>query len=160
MKIAEVILVFKKGDTVSNYRAISLLSIFDKLLEKIVCTRVTNFFLLNDILYDYQFRFTKFHSTNLALIDVNDNILEHLDVRDCGVGICIDLQKAFDTVNHDILRKLDRYGIRGVMYDRIKDYLTNRQQYVVLQDVYYLSLSVTCGVPQGSILGPLLFLIK
>ena len=160
MKIAEVILVFKKGDTVSNYRAISLLSIFDKLLEKIVCTRVTNFLSLNDISYDYQFGFRKSHSTNLALIDVNDNILEHLDVRDCGVGICIDLQKAFDTVNHDILRKLDRYGIRGVMYDRIKDYLTNRQQYVVLQDVYYLSLSVTCGVPQGSILGPLLFLIK
>ena len=78
---------------------------------------------LNDILYDYQFGFRKFHSTNLALIDVIDNILEHLDVRHCGVGICIDLQKAFDTVNHDILlEKLDRYGIRGVMYNWIKDY--------------------------------------
>jgi len=94
------------------------------------------------------------------LIDVIDNILEHLDVRDCGVGICIDLQKAFDTVNHDILlRKLNTYGIRGVMYDWIKDYLSNRQQYVALQDVYSLSLNVTCGVPQGSVLGPLLFLI-
>ena len=163
MKIAKVIPVFKKGDSdiVSNYRPISLLSIFDKLLEKIVCTRVTNFLSLNDILYDYQFGFRKFHSTNLALIDVIDNILEHLDVRDCGVGMCIDLQKAFDTVNHDILlRKLYRYGVRGVMYNWIKDYLSNRQQYVALQDVYSLSLSVTCGVPQGSVLKPLLFLIQ
>ena len=64
------------------------------------------------------------------MIDVIDNILEHLDVRDCGVGICIDLQKASNTVNHDILlRKFDRYGIRGVMYNWIKDYLSNRQQY-------------------------------
>ena len=162
MKVAKVIPVFKKGDSdiVSNYRPISLLSIFDKLLEKIVCTRVTNFLLSNDILYDYQFGFRKFYSTNLALIDVIDNILEHLDVRDCGVGICIDLQKAFDTVNHDsLLRKLNTYGIRGVMYDWIKDYLSNRQQCVALQDVYSLSLNVTCGVPQGSVLGPLLFLI-
>jgi len=59
----------------------------------------------NDMLYDYQFGFRKFHSTNLALIDVIDDIIEHLDARDCGVGICIDLQKAFDTVNHDILLK-------------------------------------------------------
>ena len=94
------------------------------------------------------------------MIDVFDNILEHLDVRGCGVGICIDPQKAFDTVNRYILlRKLDRYDIRGVMYDWIKDYLTNRQQYVALQDVYSLSLNVTCGLPQGSVLGPLLFLI-
>ena len=90
------------------------------------------------------FLFRKFHSTNLALIDVIDNILEHLDARDCGVGICIDLQKAFDTVNHDILlKKLDMYGIRGVMYNWIKDYLTNRQQYVSLQDVCSSSLCVT-----------------
>ena len=95
MKIAKVIPVCKKGDSdiVSNYRPISLLSIFDKLLEKIVCTRVTNFLSLNDILYDYQFGFRKFHSTNLALIDVIDNILEHLDVRDCGVGIYILIYK-------------------------------------------------------------------
>jgi len=143
-----------------TYRPISLLSIFGKLFEKIVCTRITNFLIQNDILYDYQFGFRKFNPTNLALIDVTDNILEHLDARDCGVGICIDLQKAFDTVNHDILlKKLDMYGIRHVMYSWIKDYLTNRQQYVSLQDVCSSSLCVNCGVPQGSVLGPLLFLI-
>ena len=71
------------------------------------------------------------------MIDVIDNILEHLDARDCGVGICIDLQKAFDTVNHDILlKKLDMYGIRRVMYNWSKDYLTNRQQYVYHYRMY------------------------
>ena len=78
IKIAKVIPVFKKGDSdiPSNYRPISLLSIFDKLFEKMVCTRITNFLIQNEILYDYQFGFRKFHSTNLALIDVIDNILE------------------------------------------------------------------------------------
>ena len=93
MKIAKVIPVFKKGDsdTPSNYRPISLLSIFHKLFEKIVCTRITSFQIQNDILYDYRFGFRKFYSTNLALIDVTHNILEHLDARVCGAGI--DLQK-------------------------------------------------------------------
>jgi len=114
----------------------------------------------NNILYEYQFGFRKFHSSGLALIDVVDNIFEHLDNCDSGVGICIELQKAFDTVNHRILlRELDRCGIRGIMFDWIQDYLSNRQQYVFLQNISSLSLAVTCGVPQGSVLGPLLFLI-
>lgn len=162
LKIAKVIPVYKKGkvDVLSNYRPISLLSIFDKLLEKIICTRLSNFLSANNTLYEYQFGFRKLHSINLALIDVVDNILQHLDIRDCGVGVCIDLQKAFDTVNHDILlRKLDRYGIRGVMYNWIRDYLTDRQQYVSIQNSNSLPINITCGVPQGSVLGPLLFLL-
>ena len=97
--------MFKKGETdlVSNYRPISLLSIFDKLLEKNIYTRLSDFLTVNNILYEYQFGFRKLHSINLALIDVTDNIFQHLDNHNCGVGICIDLQKAFDTVNHDIL---------------------------------------------------------
>jgi len=133
MKTAKVIPVFKKGktDLMSNYRPISLLSIFDKLLEKIVYTRLFSFLSSNNILYEYQFGFRKFHSTSMALIDVVDNIFEHLDNRDIGVSIRIDLQKAFDTLNHEILlKKLDKYGIRGVMFDWIQDYLSNRQQYV------------------------------
>jgi len=89
----------------------------------------------------------------MALIDVVDNIFEHLDNRDIGVGICIDLQNAFDTVNHEILlKKLDRCGIHGVMFDWIQDYLSNRQQYVFLQNISSVPLTVICGVPQGSIL--------
>ena len=93
MKTAKVIPVFKKGktDLMSNYRPISLLSIFDKLLEKIAYTRLFNFLCYNNILCKYQFGFRKFHSTSMALIDVVDNIFEHLDKRDIGVGICIDL---------------------------------------------------------------------
>jgi len=120
MKTAKVIPVFKKGktDLMSNYRPTLLLSIFDKLLEKIVYTRLFSFLSSNNILYEYQFGFRKFHSTSMALIDVVVNIFKHLDNRDIGVGICIDLQKAFDTVNHEILlKKLDRYGIHGVMFD-------------------------------------------
>jgi len=107
MKTAKIIPVFKKGktDLMSNYRPISLLSIFDKLLDKIVHTRLYSFLSSNNILYEYQFGFHKFHSTGLALIDVVDNIFEHLDNCDSGVGICIDLQKAFDTVNHRIFLK-------------------------------------------------------
>jgi len=83
-----------------------------------------------------------------------------LDTCDSGVGICIDLQKAFDTVNHRILhKKLDRCGIRGTMFDWIQDYLSNRQQYVFLQNISSFPLAVTRWVPQGSVLGPLLFLI-
>jgi len=93
---------------------------------KIVHTRLYIFLSSNNILYEYQFGFRKFHSTGLALIDVVDNIFEHLDNCDSGVGICIDLQKAFDTVKSRIfLKKLDRCGIRGIMFDWIQDYLSN-----------------------------------
>jgi len=87
MKTAKIIPVFRKGktDLMSNYRPISLLSIFDKLLEKIVHTRLYSFLSSNNILYEYQFGFRKFHSTGLALIDVVDNIFEHLDNCDSGV---------------------------------------------------------------------------
>jgi len=81
-----------------------------------------------------------------------------LDNCDSGVGISIDLQKAFDTVNHRILlKKLDRCGIRGIMFDWIQDYLSNGKQYVFVQNISYFPLAVTCEVPQGSVLGPLFF---
>ena len=96
LKLAKVILVYKSGqaDLVSNYRPISLLSIFDKLVEKIICTRLSNFLSANNILYPYQFGFRKFRSINLALIDVTDNILQHFYNHNYGVGICIDLKKS------------------------------------------------------------------
>ena len=95
MKTAKIIPVFKKGktDLMSNYRPISLLSIFDKLLEKIVHTRLYRFLPSNNILYEYQFGFREFHSSGLALIDVVDNIFEHLDNCNSGVGICISIYK-------------------------------------------------------------------
>jgi len=86
----------------SNYRPISLLSIFDKLLEKLMAVRLNNFISLNNILYKYQFGFSKNYSTTLAVIDVVDKIYEHLDKGETGLGIYRHLKKASDTVNHDI----------------------------------------------------------
>ena len=162
LKLAKVIPVFKKGDRTQpgNYRPISLLTVFDKILEKLMCKRLCNFLELHHILYDFQFGFRKHHSTALALMEVLDNIYEQLDKRKYIIGIYLDLQKAFDTVNHDILLyKLSNYGIRGVVHQWFKSYLTGRKQFTALGGFCSETALVSTGVPQGSVLGPLLFLL-
>ena len=122
-------------------------------------TRLINYLNVNNILYDYQFGFRRY-STTLALIDVVDEIYQHLDNRDMVLGIYLDLQKAFDTVDHNILlAKLANYGIRGVVYNWFKDYLNDRKQYVCISGTNSECGKITRGVPQGSVLGPLLFLL-
>jgi len=162
LKLAKVIPVYKKGEThlPGNYRPISLLSVFDKLLEKIMYYRLYSHLQVNKVLYKYQFGFRKNYSTSLALIDVIDNIYSNINNdKFCG-GVYLDLQKAFDTVNHDILLyKLYHYGVRGVAHDWFRDYLTNRQQFTSLSGINSSFAYLACGVPQGSVLGPLLFLI-
>jgi Reverse transcriptase (RNA-dependent DNA polymerase) len=162
LKIAKVIPLFKKGDEClsSNYRPISLLSVFNKLLEKLVYKRVYNFLSKNKILYDFQFGFRKNYSTSLALLDVIDNCYKNLAVNNKVLGIFFDLQKAFDTVDHTILlNKLYIYGIRGNMHSWFVNYLSNRKQYTFVNNTCSVEGSIVCGVPQGSVLGPLLFLI-
>jgi len=154
--------VFKKGDRSqpSNYRPISLLSIFDKLLEKLMFNRLISYLERDSILSNYQFGFRKNHSTFLALIDVVENIYQNLDASLTVVGIYLDLTKAFNTVNHDLLLyKLQNYGIQGIAYHWFKSYLCNRQQFTVINNVSSCFTYVPCGVPQGSTLGPLLFLL-
>ena len=162
LKIAKVIPIFKKGDTSknSNYRPISLLSIFSKIFEKLMHQRLYNFLELHDILFQMQFGFRNGHSTNHALISLSESIKCTLDSNRVGCGIFIDLQKAFDTVNHTILlQKLSHYGIRGTSLLWFQSYLTDRQQYVSINNHSSQLGGITCGVPQGSVLGPLLFLI-
>ena len=162
MKIAKIIPVYKSGDSMSitNYRPISILPLFSKLLEKLMYDRMISFIDSNKILYQYQFGFREGHSTNLALSVLIDHILSALDKNEFVVGVFLDLKKAFDTVNHGILcQKLFKYGIRGIAMQWIKDYLNERTQFVSYNYVESHPLKVKCGVPQGSILGPLLFLL-
>ena len=110
--------------------------------------------------YLRQFGFRTKHSTNHALISITEAIKSHIDTGNYVGGVFIDLQKAFDTVNHDILyEKLAYYGFRGNCQLLIKSFLSNRQQYVSINGCDSCKLDVKCGVPQGSTLGPLLFLL-
>jgi len=107
---------------------LSLLSVFE-VLEKLMCKRLCSFPQLRNVLYSYQFGFRKYHSTTLALTDLIDGIYQHLDNDDYTIGIYLDLQKAFDTFNHDVLLyKLNNYGIRGIYYQWFKNCLSDRKQ--------------------------------
>ena len=162
LKVAKVIPLYKKGTETSpaNYRPISLLSVFNKLLEKIVYKRLYNFFQKENILYKYQFGFRENHSTSLAVLEVTDFCYENLEQNNYVLGLFIDLQKAFDTVDHSILlHKLYNYGVRGIMYNWIENYLFDRYQYTCINQIKSDLRQISCGVPQGSVLGPLLFLI-
>ena len=162
LKLAKVIPLYKKQspDDPSNYRPISFLSVFSKIIEKLMYNRLYNFFEDQNVLYSLQFRFRAKHSTLHAPISMTECIKKTIDDRMFGIGVSIDLQKAFDTVNHSILlKKLEHYGIRGVALDWFSSYLSERKQYVSINGHSSEELAISCGVPQGSVLGPLLFLI-
>ena len=158
LKLARVAPIFKSGDPklVSNYRPVSVLNSFSKIFERAFANQLLHFVAEQGALYDYQFGFRKAHSTNLALTIITDKISEALDAGDHMVGVFLDFSKAFDTINHNILlQKLERYGIVDAPHNWITSYLTNRSQYVNYNQTNSNYLSITCGVPQGSILGPL-----
>ena len=161
-KIAKVVPIFKAGDgsSMDNYRPISLLSSFSKVLEKIVASRLTSFLEANNILSKWQFGFRSDHSTSHPMVHFLNKITEALNAKKHTISIFCDLKKAFDTCNHHILfLKLKKYGIKDNELLWFKSYLTDRKQFVSIKNKSSPLLNISLGVPQGSILGPLLFLI-
>ena len=143
-----------------NYRPVSLLPVLSKVLERIVYNRSFRFLLKHKIISSSQYGFQPNLSTELAILEVQDRISNILDDKNCCGGVFMDLSKALETLDHKILLdKLNHYGIRGVAHDWFRNYLTNRKQYVHINGTNSEQLPLICGVPQGSILGPLLFLI-
>lgn len=162
MKIAVITPIFKKGDPKSftNYRPVSVLPVFSKILEKLMHTRIASFIDKYEILYLNQFGFREHRSTELAVLTFVEKLRKAIDMGKFGIGLFLDFSKAFDTVNHDILlQKLNFYGIRGTANDWIKSYLSNRIQMTQYNGILSSETLVKCGVPQGSVLGPLFFIL-
>ena len=135
-----------------------MLSVFSKICEKAMYKGLYGYLECHNILYSLQFG--QKCSTNHALISISESIRYSIDNNEFGCAIFIDFEKAFDTVNHSILLLiLYRCGVRGKVYDWFQSYISNREQFVCVNGHDSDSLSVTCGVPKGSVLGPLLFLL-
>ena len=144
----------------NNYRPVSLLCILSKVFEKVMYSRLSSFLERNKILLNNQFGFRKHHSAYMALMILLDKIVKALENVDYVIGIYLDFSKAFDTVDHGtLLLKLEHNGVRGSALKWFKSYLSDRQQYVTYNGVSSLLKNINCGVPQGSMLGPLLFLL-
>ena len=160
--MARIVPIFKSGDcaVLSNYRPISILTFFAKVFEKLLYKYLLDFFDANHLFYRHQFGFREKHSTQQAIISLVEKITAAWEAGDIAIGVFLDFKKAFDTVPHDILLKtLYAYGIRGPALKLLKSYLSDRTQYVIYDGIQSTTLPISCGVPQGSILGPLLFII-
>ena len=162
LKIAKVIPLFKKGDPhiLDNYRPISLLPSMSKVLEKVVFIQIYDYFNTNNLLYNSQYGFRNKHSTELASLELTDQILQHMDNKKVPISVFLDLSKAFDTLDHSILlQKLKYYGIKNNSIAWFQSYLSCRTQYIDIDGTVSTTLAIKTGVPQGSVLGPLLFII-
>ena len=163
LKIARVTAVYKTDDIneIGNYRPFSVLFCFSKILERIMYHRLFKYLTTNEILHKKQFVFQKGHSTEHAIIQLIDQINNSFEKNHFTIVTFIDLLKAFDTVDHSIpIKKLKVYRVKGNNLRWFESYLSNRKQYINYNSNKCTTFeSITYGVPQGSIPGPLLFLI-
>ena len=160
MKLANIFPIHKGDDkdNCNNYRPIALLSNISKIIEKLVHARLYFYFERNNILYQHQYGFRLNHSTTRALIATTEEIRYACDNGEYACITYLDLKKAFDAVNHNILlEKMNHYGIKGVANNWFKSCITERKQYTTIGDYHSTLQDIFHGVPQGSVLGPLLF---
>jgi hypothetical protein len=162
LKTSRTVPIFKSGDPLlcDNYRPISLLNTFSKILEKILSVKLVNHLDHNKIIHDHQYGFQKHKSTQHSLIHAFNFIGNALNENKFCIGIFFDLKKAFDVCSLDILlKKLKKIGINGTVYEWFKSYLSNRKQFTDINGNFSSERLILTCILQGSILGPILFLI-
>ena len=162
LKIAKVTPLHKKGENClfDNYRPVSILPSVSKVFERLMHDQIYNYFQINKIFFESEYAFRPNHSTEFSTLELIDRIIFEMDKNNTPLSIFMDLSKAFDTLDHQILlHKMKFYGFANNSFNLIASYLSNRMQYVMMNNMESDLLTLECGVPQGSILGPLLFII-
>jgi retron-type reverse transcriptase len=157
-KVARVLPLYKRGhrNIPGNYRPISILTVISKIMERLLYDQLYDYLTKNEIISDDQFGFRKFHSTATSLLDSTNSWYVNMDRKMFNLVVFIDLKKAFDTVDHEILlEKMQIYGIKDKAHLLLRSYLTDRTQKCQVNGVVSSEHKLKCGVSQGSILGPL-----